>query len=109
MKRIFLIVSFMLTTSMSGQNFILQEKDKQAHFVAGIAAGAMGYHWSYKRHSNKTRAQITAMAASLSVGILKELYDNRTGGTVEARDVLATSMGGAIFTVTIPLFQKKKK
>lgn len=109
MKRIFLIVSFMLTTCMSGQNFILQEKDKQVHFVAGIAAGAMGYHWSYKRHSNKTRAQITAMAASLSVGILKELYDNRTGGTVEARDVLATSMGGAVFTVTIPLFQKKKK
>jgi hypothetical protein len=49
------------------------------------------------------------MAASLSVGILKELYDNRTGGTVEGRDVLATSMGGAVFTVTIPLFQKKKK
>lgn len=109
MRRLFLIIMFMLTTSMAGQNFILQEKDKQVHFVAGIAAGALGYHWSYKRHGNKTRAQITAMATSLTVGILKELYDNRTDGTVEARDVLATSMGGAIFTVTIPLFQKKKK
>jgi len=109
MKQIFLIVLFMLTTSMSGQSFILQEKDKQIHFAAGIAVGALGYHWSYKKHGNKTRAQITAMAASISAGILKELYDNRTGGTVEGRDVLATSMGGALFTITIPLFQKKKK
>jgi len=109
MKQIFPIVLFMLTTSMAGQSFILQEKDKQIHFAAGIAAGALGYHWSYKKHSNKTRAQITAMAASISAGILKELYDNRTGGTVEGRDVLATSMGGALFTITIPLFQKKKK
>ena len=49
------------------------------------------------------------MLASISVGILKELYDSRTGGTVESRDVLATMMGGALVTVTIPLFQKKKK
>jgi uncharacterized protein YfiM (DUF2279 family) len=109
MKKHLLLITIMLTTSMSGQNFILQEKDKQAHFAAGIAVGALGYHWSYKRHGNKTRAQITAVAASISAGILKELYDNRTGGTVEGRDVLATSMGGAVFTVTIPLFQKKKK
>ena len=109
MKQIFLIILFMLTTSMTGQNFILQEKDKRAHFVAGVAVGALGYHWSYKRYGNKTRAQITAMATSLTVGILKELYDNRTDGTVEARDVLATSMGGALITFTIPLFQKKKK
>ena len=99
----------MLTTNMVGQNFILQEKDKQLHFIAGAVASTVGYHWSYKRHGNKTRAQITAVAASISAGILKELYDNRTGGTVEGRDVLATSMGGAVFTVTIPLFQKKKK
>lgn len=108
MKKYLFIFLFMATTPMTSQTFF-QQKDKQAHFVAGIAAGAIGYHWSYKRHGNKTRAQITAMATSLSVGILKELYDNRTGGTVEARDVLATSMGGAVFTVTIPLFQKKKK
>ena len=99
----------MLTTSMAGQSFILQEKDKQIHFAAGIAAGALGYHWSYKKHNNKTRAQITGMLTSISVGILKELYDSKTGGTVESRDVLATMMGGALVTVTIPLFQKKKK
>jgi uncharacterized protein YfiM (DUF2279 family) len=109
MRKLLLIIAFMLTTNMVGQSFILQEKDKQAHFAVGIAVGALGYHWSYKKHGNKTRAQITAMAASISAGILKELYDNRTGGTVEGRDVLATSMGGALFTVTIPLFQKKKK
>ena len=99
----------MLTTSMSGQSFILQEKDKQAHFVAGMVASAAGYHWSYKRHNNKTRARLTGMLTSISVGILKELYDSKNGGTVESRDVLATMMGGALVTVTIPLFQKKKK
>ena len=99
----------MLTTNMVGQNFILQEKDKQIHFAAGMVASTVGYHWSYKRHGNKSRAQITGMLTSISVGILKELYDSKTGGTVESRDVLATMMGGAVVTVTIPLFQKKKK
>ena len=99
----------MLTTNMVGQDFILQEKDKQMHFAAGMVASAAGYHWSYKRHNNKTRALLTGMLTSISVGILKELYDSKTGGTLESRDVLATTMGGAIVTVTIPLFQKKKK
>ena len=74
-----------------------------------MVASTVGYHWSYKKHNNKSRAQITGMLTSISVGILKELYDSKTGGTVERRDVLATMMGGAVVTVTIPLFQKKKK
>jgi len=109
MRHFFLIILFMLTTNMVGQNFILQEKDKQLHFIAGAVASTVGYHWSYKKHNNKTRAQITGMLASISAGILKELYDSRTGGTVERRDVLATMMGGATVTLTIPLFQKKRK
>ena len=44
----------MLTTNMVGQNFILQEKDKQIHFIAGAAASTVGYYWSYKKHNNKT-------------------------------------------------------
>ena len=109
MRHFFFIILFMLTTNMVGQNFILQESDKQIHFAAGMVASAAGYHWSYKKYNNKTRAQITGILTSISVGVLKELYDSRTGGTVERRDVLATMMGGAVITVTIPLFQKKKK
>ena len=55
----------MLTTNMVGQNFILQEKDKQIHFIAGAAASTVGYHWSYKKHNNKSRAQITGMLTSI--------------------------------------------
>ena len=109
MRHFFFIILFMLTTNMVGQNFILQESDKQIHFAAGMVTSAAGYHWSYKKYNNKTRAQITGILTSISAGVLKELYDSRTGGTVERRDVLATMMGGAAVTVIIPLFQKKRK
>ena len=108
MKNLIHIIIFMFGFSMSGQTFILQERDKQLHFAAGSLAGALGYNWSYQRHNNKTKAIIIGLSASLAAGIAKEVYDNYRGGVFDKRDILATGIGGVFVTFTIPLFQNKK-
>ena len=107
MKTYLFIFLFMATTSMVGQSFF-QQKDKQLHFTAGILAGSLGYKWSYDRHKNKKKAIIAGVCSSFVVGLVKELYDRRTRGTVELGDVAATTLGGITIGFTIPLFKKKK-
>ena len=106
MKKYLFIFLFMTTTSMVGQSFF-QQQDKQLHFIAGAIAGGLGYKWSYDKHKNKKKAFIAGVCSSLAVGLVKELYDSRTGGTVEIGDVAATTLGGLTVGFTIPLFQNK--
>ena len=106
MKKYLFIFLFMTTISMVGQSFF-QQQDKQLHFMAGTIAGGLGYKWSYDKHKNKKKAFIVGVCSSLTVGLVKELYDSRTGGTVEIGDVAATTLGGITVGFTIPLFQNK--
>ena len=106
MKKYLFIFLFMTTTSMLGQSFF-QQQDKQLHFIAGTIAGGLGYKWSYDKHKNKKKAFIAGVCSSFAVGLVKELYDSRTGGTVETGDVAATALGGITVGFTIPLFQNK--
>ena len=107
MKNYLFLFLFMATISMSGQSFF-QQQDKQLHFTAGAIAGGLGYKWSYDKHKNKKKAFIAGVCSSFAVGLVKELYDSRTGGTVEIGDVAATTLGGLAIGFTIPLFKKKK-
>ena len=107
MKNYLFLFLFMATTSMAGQSFF-QQQDKQLHLAAGTIAGGLGYKWSYDKHKNKKKAFIAGVCSSLAVGLVKELYDSRTGGTVELGDVAATTLGGITIGVIIPLFKKKK-
>ena len=107
MRKYILPFLFMMATSMTSQTFF-QQKDKQLHFTAGILASSLGYKWSYDRHKNKKKAIIAGVCSSLAVGLVKELYDSRTRGTVELGDVAATTLGGLTIGFTIPLFKKKK-
>jgi|TARA_B110000914_G_scaffold206847_1_gene203020 uncharacterized protein YfiM (DUF2279 family) len=107
MRKYILPFLFMMATSMTSQTFF-QQKDKQLHFTAGTIAGSLGYKWSYDKHKNKKKAFIAGVCSSFAVGLVKELYDSRTGGTVEIGDVAATTLGGLTIGFTIPLFKKKK-
>lgn len=107
MKKLLLLITCMLTTTMVSQSFV-QQKDKHLHFIAGNIAGAVGYTWSYQKHQDKKRAQITGICTAFAAGVLKEWYDANQGGYVEHADVAATTLGGITVTFTIPLFQKKK-
>ena len=100
---------FMIKTSTWGQQFILQEQDKQLHFGAGMITSSLGYTWSYNKHQDKKRAIITGVCTALAAGVAKELLDGGRGGDIDPRDILATTMGGVTMSVTIPLFQPKKR
>ncbi len=103
-------ITFLMTSENHGQHFILQEPDKQLHFGAGMITSALGYTWSYNKHQNKKRAMITGLCTAFAAGVMKELYDGGIrGGYVDHRDILATTMGGITMSVTIPLFQPKKR
>jgi len=88
---------------------LLQEKDKQLHFAAGMVTGAAGYTLVYNKTENKTLAILGGITSSVAAGLAKELYDNQNGGKADPRDILATSLGGLSVSVTIPLFTKNKK
>lgn len=107
MKKLLLLITCMLTTTMVSQSFV-QQKDKHLHFAAGNIAGAVGYTWSYQKHQDKKRAQVTGICTAFAVGVLKEWYDANQGGYVEHADVAATTLGGITVSFTIPLFQRKK-
>ena len=91
-------------------DYFVYQHDKQLHFGAGMITSALGYTWSYNKHQDKKRAMITGICTSFAAGVAKELFDGGImGGYVDHRDILATTMGGLTMSVTIPLFQPKKK
>jgi len=59
--------------------------DKTLHFVAGAAAS--------KNAVAHNASPLAGCAASLGVGIAKELYDSQFGGVVDRNDALATGAG----------------
>ena len=102
-----LLILLMITMPFQAQTFFQQE-DKQMHFAAGSVIGATGYILSYNKHQDKKRAMITGICTAFAAGVAKEWLDANQGGYVEHEDVLATTLGGITFSLTIPLFQRKK-
>ncbi len=77
----FLFVVAMLSACAHGQ-------DKTAHFVAGALVSDM------VRREGGTPLQ--SCAAAFAVGVAKEAYDAKFGGTVDRGDIWATGAGCAI-------------
>ena len=59
-------------------------KDKQLHLLAGFII-ALCIVWI---------TPFVALVTVIVIGILKELWDKRHGGTVDGWDVIATILGG---------------
>ena len=64
------------------------QQDKVGHFVMGSGVAVLA------KELGATPLQ--ACAASLAVGVTKEAYDSKYGGTVETADALATVAGCAV-------------
>ena len=50
-KNIVVVILLLIYLPIHGQQFILQEHDKQLHFGAGMITSALGYTWSYNKSS----------------------------------------------------------
>jgi len=92
-----LVLVFMLTSSMFANSFF-QEEDKQMHIVATSAIGFTANAIAYKEYGLTAEQSFwVGVAAALTVGLAKELYDSRSGGTgFDSRDMLADGIGGVI-------------
>lgn len=86
------------------------QQDKVLHFGAGAVVGGVAYAVTYDVTKNKTKAVLASIGSSLLIGLGKELYDSRKGGTgFDNADLLATGLGGFTAGITINLFNHKKK
>ena len=114
-RALFFVLFTLISYKGAGQNmfchdnqFILQESDKQWHYKMGMFTGAVGYAVAYKVYDNKYYAMGSSVICSLGAGLFKEFYDALGYGSVESRDILATTMGGVTISVTIPLTHRKR-
>jgi len=82
---------------MIGHNGI--EKDKVLHFGAGYTIGLLTYSITKKHRV------IKSIAASITIGILKELILDR--GNESIKDAVWTGVGGYYGSVTIPMIKIK--
>ena len=110
MKRILLIIAFILsTTQFMGQDF--RERDKQLHFAAGSIIGAFGYHM-YQIEFGKVPQSysiLAGLATGFAAGTAKELFDSAIQGEkFDSGDLAATVLGSFTIAVTIPIFQNRK-
>jgi uncharacterized protein YfiM (DUF2279 family) len=65
--------------------------DKQKHAAAGFIVGGLSISSKQVKHPFWT-----SVLMATSAGAAKELYDSRTGGTSEVKDVYFTVAGGAV-------------
>lgn len=86
------------------------QNDKLKHFGVGAVVGSGAYYFTYKATENKAKSVLASIGSSLLIGLGKELYDSRKGGTgFDNADLLATGFGGFTAGITINLFNHKKK
>lgn len=96
----------LLTTICIGQ---IQE-DKIKHFGVGAIVGTGAYFVTYKYTESKTKSTIACIGSSVLIGLAKELYDSRKGGTgFNNADLLVTGLGGISAGITINIFKHKSK
>jgi uncharacterized protein YfiM (DUF2279 family) len=85
-------------------------KDKQLHFAAGMLSSSVGYDYVYSKTKDRKKAFAAGILTSVLAGVAKETYDStQPGNKFDIKDFGATALGGISVSVTIQLFNKKKK
>lgn len=78
-------------------------KDKQMHIAAGFTLGGLAISSKHVKHPFWT-----SVLMATSAGAAKELYDSRTGGDSDIKDVYFTAAGGVV-SGTIGYLIKKRR
>jgi len=72
-------------------------KDKYYHFAAGATTAAVA-----------NEMELPKVASSFAAGFAKETYDYIRNGQFDAKDLVATTLGGIVVNYIIKLLKKKK-
>jgi uncharacterized protein YfiM (DUF2279 family) len=74
--------------------------DKVQHFVGGEIISISAYEVCKYYDIPKKHSIIISISTAFTIGLLKELYDSRKGGTgFNVYDLGATTLGGVIITI----------
>ena len=72
-------------------------KDKYYHFAAGATSAAVA-----------NEMELPKVASAFAAGFAKESYDYIRNGHFDAKDLVATTLGGIVMKYIIKLLKKKK-
>ena len=85
-----------LTLNLHSQN----NSDKIQHGFGGAIISTATYELCKYNGIKKRDAILISIGTSFTIGLLKELYDSRKGGTgFNIYDLSATTLGGLVITI----------
>jgi len=92
MKKI--ILSLILSISLLNAN-LFQERDKKLHMLVTAQIGVFATLIAKENGFTYNESFWIGVGSSVFIGLLKEVYDSRKGGTgFDSRDMLANTIGG---------------
>lgn len=94
MKKIYALFVGVFVGCASSQDI---GKDKYYHFAAGATTAAVA-----------NEMELPKVASSFAAGFAKETYDYIRNGQFDAKDLVATTLGGIVVNYIIKLIKKKK-
>ena len=94
MKTILVLFAVVTVGCASSQDI---GKDKYYHFAAGATTAAVA-----------NEMELPKVASSFAAGFAKETYDYIRNGQFDAKDLVATTLGGIVVNYIIKLTKKKK-
>ena len=94
MKKIIVLFAVVTVGCASTQSI---GTDKYYHFAAGAATEVVGHEMN-----------LTPTSAAFAIGFAKELYDYADYGKFDAKDLLATWLGGVVVNYIIKIKNERK-
>lgn len=94
MRIVFLFIALSILTQSKAQKI-----DKVLHFQSGVIIGQVSY-------PIKKRSVLWGTLAGLSIAIMKEAYDYKRYGKFDKYDILATTTGALIGSLTTKLIKR---
>ena len=84
------------------QGLDLREEDKQKHIAATFAVSMIASNIAYKYDFTTNQSWWIGFASGMIVGLGKELYDSRDGGTgFDSADMTADAIGSSLGSSTV--------
>lgn len=98
MKRILILF---IALSITLQANFFNEEDKQSHMIVTSTIGIITHLLAKKHGATEFEAFWIGVGSALAVGLAKEAYDSRDGGTgFDGRDMIANGIGGVLGSVS---------
>jgi len=94
MKKIYVLFVAVFVGCASSQEI---GKDKYYHFAAGATTATVA-----------NQMELPRTASAFAAGFVKETYDYIRNGQFDAKDLVATTLGGIVVNYIIKLTKKKK-